>query len=201
MPRFGVPRFEFTVASDDIAQMSAFTAFSVFLVAFAARSRRADLGGYRAEGSIRIAAHGSDAYVTGSTTATDFPTASPAQSTNGGYQDVFVARIGFPSGFTDDPLVPGLTIVRAVHITELRARIDALRLLYALPAFAWSDQTMTSGATPVRAVHIADLRTALAAVYAAAGKTPPTYTDPSLAGVTIRAAHVAELRAAVVALE
>ena len=37
----------------------------------------------------------------------------------------FAARVTAP--FTDDPIRPGVTPVRAVHFTELRARIDALR--------------------------------------------------------------------------
>jgi len=54
----------------------------------------------------------------------------------------------------------------------------------------------------VKAVHIAELRTALSGAYVAAGRTPPTFTDPSLgAGALIRAVHLSELRAAVSALE
>ena len=37
----------------------------------------------------------------------------------------FAARVTAP--FTDDPIRPGVTPVRAVRFTELRARIDALR--------------------------------------------------------------------------
>ena len=37
-----------------------------------------------------------------------------------------------PSGFTDDPLIAGSSAIKAVHITELRTRIDALRARYAL---------------------------------------------------------------------
>ena len=59
------------------------------------------------------------------------------------------------------------------------------------------------GVTPVKAVHITQMRTALSQAYQAAGRTPPTYSEPSLiAGQTpIRAAHIAELRAAVLALQ
>ena len=107
------------------------------------------------------------------------------------------------TAFTDDPLVPGVTPVRAVHFQELRARIDALRARAGLPAFAWTDRTLTPGVTRVSRVHLTELRTALNAAYAAAGRPAPVYTDARVtAGTTpIRASHVAELRAAVVALE
>ena len=112
--------------------------------------------------------------------------------------DVVVAR----PPFTDDPLVAGVTVARIEHISDLRLRIDALRMYFGLPAYAWGDPTLTRQATPIRVQHIIDLRLALHQVYAAAGRTPPQYTDPSLgAGSPIRAAHIMELRAAVMALE
>jgi hypothetical protein len=104
--------------------------------------------------------------------------------------------------FTDDPLVPQSTPIKAVHITELRSRIDALRIGHGLAAFNWTDGTVTAGATMVRLQHIIDLRTALAAVYTALGRTPPTYTEPLLsAGMFVKAIHISELRAAVIAVE
>ena len=105
--------------------------------------------------------------------------------------------------FTDDPLRPGVTPVRAVHFTELRTRIDALRRPAGLGAFAWTDPVLTPGETPVRLAHLLELREALAEVYAAAGRSAPGWTDTMpVAGTTpIRAEHVTELRAAVMALE
>jgi len=105
--------------------------------------------------------------------------------------------------FADDPLDAGQSVVRAVHITELRARIDALRSRSALQAFAWTDPTIIPGVTPCRAVHLSELRTALSQVYVALGRTVPSFTDASAAAgvTTIRATHILELRAAVIALE
>ena len=62
---------------------------------------------------------------------------------------------------------------------------------------------MIAGATAISAAHIVELRTALDAVYAAASRPAPTYTDGVLQqGVTmVRAVHITELRAAVVAIE
>ena len=106
--------------------------------------------------------------------------------------------------FTNDPIRPGVTPVRAVHFTELRARIEALRREMGLGRFVWTDPVLTVGVTPVRLVHLLELREALAAAYAAAGRAAPRWAAAAAAGegtTLIRAAHLMELRAAVVALE
>ncbi len=104
--------------------------------------------------------------------------------------------------FTDDTLVPGSTPIRAVHVAELRSRIDALRARVGLAGYQWTAPDLLRGLTPIRARHIIELRAALSQVYAALGRVPPAFTDPLLApGTRIRAVHIAELRAAVVALE
>ena len=107
-----------------------------------------------------------------------------------------------PVPFTDNPLRPGVTPVKARHFLELRERIGKLRDGAGLPSFAWTDPILTPRVTPVRRVHLTELRAALAEVYAAAGRPAPTYTDPALPAETvIRAAHLMELRRAVWALE
>lgn len=108
-----------------------------------------------------------------------------------------------PAGFTDDPIRPGSTLVKAVHFLELRSRIDSLRSREGLRFFAWTDPTLTPGVTAVRHVHLTELRTALSAAYVAAGLAPPAYEDVVVrAGSTvIRAGHLIELRAAVRDLE
>ena len=107
------------------------------------------------------------------------------------------------AAFTDHPIRPGATPIKAVHVRELRARIDGLRTPGGLSPFGWTDPVLVPGVTPVKRVHLAELRTALDQAYRAARRPPPRYTDPEMsAGVTvIKAAHVMELRAAVVALE
>ncbi|MGZ7041906.1 MAG: hypothetical protein ACXVH7_08960, partial [Thermoanaerobaculia bacterium] len=103
-------------------------------------------------------------------------------------------------GFTDDPLQVGITGIKIVHISELRARIDNIRNTLTLPAFSWTDDPLKGIA--IQTVHVTELRTALEEAYKAASKTLPTYTDPNLAaGTPIRAVHITELRAAVVAIE
>ena len=105
--------------------------------------------------------------------------------------------------FTDDPIRPGVTPVKAVHFTELRTRIDALRRAGGLQAFPWTDPLLRTGVTRVRLAHLLELREALAAAYAAAGRSAPGWTDgaPSAGTTPIRAAHLMELRDAILALE
>ena len=101
------------------------------------------------------------------------------------------------SAFSDDPLVPHSTVVKAAHITETRAAIDSLRVAHGLATFAWTDPTLVPGSAPVKVVHLTELRTALNQAYVAAGRTPPTYTDPLVARLTvINALHLNELRTA-----
>ena len=110
---------------------------------------------------------------------------------------IYMAR----APFTDDLLSAG-SFIKAVHITELRTRINAVRAARGLAAFPFTDPTLTAGSTTIKAVHITELRTALAEAYAAAGLPAPTYTDPGLAAAyLVRALHISELRDAVAGLE
>ena len=109
---------------------------------------------------------------------------------------------GAGAAFTDPVLTPGVSVPRAIYITELRARVNALRLTLALPAFVFTDPTVTPGVTLVRDDHVIELRTALVDAYLANGLSAPVYTDPGLgAGTGIRALHITELRQFVIALE
>lgn len=103
--------------------------------------------------------------------------------------------------FTNDPIVAGVTPVRAIHLNELRTRIDAIRTARGLASFGWSTPSPSAGGT-ILAQHMVDLRTALAQAYTAAGLTSPVYADAVLSpGLPVRAPHVMQLRSAVVGLE
>ena len=107
-----------------------------------------------------------------------------------------------PTVFTDHPIEPGVTPVKAIHFLELRARIDVLRRRAGLSAFGWTDPVLIPGVTPVRRVHLTELRTALAGAYVATGQSTPAWSGTTAtAGATvIEAAHLMELRVAVLAL-
>jgi hypothetical protein len=104
--------------------------------------------------------------------------------------------------FTDDPLIPGVTQVRAVHIGELRAAVNTVRGWRSLAAMSWTDPALTQGVTPIRAVHLVELRSALEAAYIADGLAPPAWTPVLVAGATtVAAAHVEQVRQAIRALQ
>jgi hypothetical protein len=109
----------------------------------------------------------------------------------------------FGGVFADDPLAAGVSLVKVVHVTELRLAIDRERVRRSLAGFAWTDPVLVPGATPVQAIHLTELRAALTQAYRAAARPPPTYRDPAIAvrQTAVRAAHIAELRAAVRALQ
>jgi len=108
--------------------------------------------------------------------------------------------------FTDDPLVAGAmgnpilgTIIKAVHVTELRTAVDTWRGLANLSPAVWTDPTLTPRVTVVQKVHMDELRTRLNEAFTALGCTSlPTYTDPTLTPrvTVIQKVHVDELRRA-----
>jgi hypothetical protein len=92
--------------------------------------------------------------------------------------------------FTDDPLTPGVSVITAAHITQIRTAVNAMRASVGLAPATFSSDSV------VRAVHIQELRNALDPARAALSLPALTYTDPTLvAGSTpIRAVHMQELR-------
>jgi hypothetical protein len=104
-------------------------------------------------------------------------------------------------GFSDDPVSATVSTIRAVHFTELRARINTLRNRFGLAFFPWSHPSL--GGLVVDADHLTELRTAIAQAYTAAGLTVPAFTDPALVpqSTAIKAVHIEQLRAAVIGLE
>jgi hypothetical protein len=125
-------------------------------------------------------------------------------SPGGGSSNVMTFTVLDPltSGFTDAPLPVG-NVVRAVHVSELRAAIDNLRARTGLARFDWTDATLVSGSTVVRRAHVEELRAALIAVYEAVGRSAPTFSDSTIIGgiTVIRANQLEELRRAARALD
>jgi parallel beta helix pectate lyase-like protein/List-Bact-rpt repeat protein len=109
----------------------------------------------------------------------------------------------FSRVFTDSTLTPFASVIRAIHVTELRSAIDTLRARQGLAAIGWADSAIAANATVVKRTHLAELRSAIAAVYAARGLAAPAWTDAMITpnATIIRAVHIAELRVAVGALE
>ena len=91
-----------------------------------------------------------------------------------------------------DPSIAG-SVVRAVHFQELRASINAVRVLAAIGGAPFTDPSLA--AVTIKKIHIDELRAALDQARAALSLAPLSYTDPAITtATTVRAAHVTELR-------
>ncbi len=101
---------------------------------------------------------------------------------------------GGPPVFTDDPLVAGATIIKAVHLTELRDAVNQARGRAGLGAASWTDESLSL--VRIKAVHIRELRTNLDEARWALGLSLASYTDAQLieGGTLVKAAHIQELR-------
>ena len=62
-------------------------------------------------------------------------TATDTRGSNQTATQTFTVTVVQP--FTDDPLVPGVTAIKAVHFTELMDRIDSVRVDDGLRAYPW----------------------------------------------------------------
>ncbi len=98
--------------------------------------------------------------------------------------------------FTDPTLGSAIT-AKAVHLTELRTAVNAMRAAAGLTASTFTDPTITAESTTIKDEHITELRTALDAARAAIGLSSLVYADPTITpqSTLLKAAHVAQLRA------
>ena len=97
--------------------------------------------------------------------------------------------------FMDDPVVAQLTPIGAVHISQLRTAVDAVRFLAGLSQDAWTDSALVPGATLVQKIHVEELRSRLSAALSVLALPPLTLTDPTLTTATnVRVEHIQELR-------
>jgi uncharacterized repeat protein (TIGR01451 family) len=98
--------------------------------------------------------------------------------------------------FSDDPLIPQVTTIRAAHLSELRVAVQSV-----LTCAGSGTGTFTSVPSPgalIEARDINDLRMNLDAARSVLGLPALLYSDPTInAGDTVKAAHVQELRAGV----
>jgi hypothetical protein len=102
--------------------------------------------------------------------------------------------VGTGTTFSDDPLVAGATI-RAMHVSELRQRINEMRTVAGLVPYSFVD-SLTPSISAVRGVHIEELRGALNEARQFMGASTLGFTDQNLqSGATIiKAVHIQELR-------
>jgi subtilisin family serine protease len=109
----------------------------------------------------------------------------------------------FTDGSGPNSAISAGTVIKAVHVLELRTAIGNLRAARGIGAFNWTDPVLTVGSTPAKGIHVLDLRSALAPVCAAVPGKCGGYTDGTLppGQIVIKAAHLNELRANVRALD
>jgi hypothetical protein len=94
--------------------------------------------------------------------------------------------------FTDDPLVTKVTVIKAVHLTELRTAVNAVRAAAGLAPATWTDPNPSR--VSIKAVHITELRNALTPALTVLGKSA-SYSDPTLArGTVVKAVDFQEIR-------
>lgn len=108
---------------------------------------------------------------------------------------------------TDDPCTAGTTRIKAVHINELRSRVEALCTLYGVTAPTWAESVI-AGTTSVKHFpsHVTELRSALEAIYTKINTlaeftviASPSWTV-TLTDIRPKAAAIEELRAAAKAI-
>jgi len=95
--------------------------------------------------------------------------------------------------FTDASLVAGTTTVKALHLTQLQAAVNAVRQLVTGLGNATFSDPNPSGVV-IRAADILELRNALDAALGPLGRGTGGYTDSSLSGVPVKAVHFQQIR-------
>jgi hypothetical protein len=132
---------------------------------------------------------------------------SYTDSTVNSFQTVYVYRVrsrkdatesalSYPGAtqlgmFVDETLVPGTTMIRRIHVIELRTRIDYYRAAAGLESFAFAEPNPVI----VKNAHFQELRTALDQAYTALGMIQ----SPPLLNITpqvtkVQATHLTTLR-------
>jgi YD repeat-containing protein len=96
--------------------------------------------------------------------------------------------------FGDDPAAAGVTPIRAVHVTQLQAAVNAVRVAAGLSPATFA---AALAGQPVLATHIDSLRTALAPARTNLGLPAVTYTRAVVSGILMRAYDINETRAGV----
>lgn len=94
--------------------------------------------------------------------------------------------------FTDDPLVAGATVVKSIHLAELRVAVNAVRAQANLAAASFTDAAGSGVA--MKGVHITELRSALDAAMSALSLTTGGWTDTISSSVPVKAIHFQEIR-------
>jgi uncharacterized repeat protein (TIGR03803 family) len=98
------------------------------------------------------------------------------------------------SSYTDDPIQPGITTIRAEHFTQLRSAVNQIRAAVGLTAASFTDASLAG--QRINAVHVEELRTALNAARAEIGLPPLSFTNSPIVPASSRifSVDLSELR-------
>ena len=112
--------------------------------------------------------------------------------------------LGAAVSFTDSSIVTyaedpnNATTIKAVHITELRTAVNAVRSLAGLSSATWTNPTLTAQSSVISADDVRDLRTKLDEALTTLAIQISSYTDATLAtgenGTIVKRVHITELR-------
>jgi hypothetical protein len=96
--------------------------------------------------------------------------------------------------FAEDPLVQGLSTVKAQHFDQLRQAVNAVRAAAGLSVASWTDPSLLG--VVIRAVHLQELRDRLSPALTMLGFSAPSYTDTTLTvgSTLVKKVHIQELR-------
>jgi hypothetical protein len=70
-----------------------------------------------------------------------------------------------PFAWTDQTVAPGVTVVKAVHLTELRAALTDVYTATGRVAPTWGVPTIVGRSTVITAAQIAELRAAVVTIW------------------------------------
>ena len=78
--------------------------------------------------------------------------------------------------FSDDPVATAVTAIKAVHITEMRQAVNAIRAAAGIGAMTFTDSNLSG--VVVKAVHFQELRDGLTQARSSLALPALTFTDP-----------------------
>lgn len=150
---------------------------------------------YRGNTKIGTAAAAARSYVDNTVQTNTAYLYSVRAVKSGTRSDTSLHDLATTIAFTDDPLVPGSTTAKAVHLTELREALNAVRRAAGL-ANATFTGSIAEGVV-IDAVHLEELGTLLNQARALLGLAGVPFTRRPLLGEILSAGDVTEIRGGV----
>ncbi|HKR63832.1 MAG TPA: hypothetical protein VJZ00_08875, partial [Thermoanaerobaculia bacterium] len=103
------------------------------------------------------------------------------------------------TNFTDETVTAGNAYVYKVRALDASSRASSYGTPDVATTIFFTNDPFVAGTTTIQATHVTELRQAVNAVRAAAGMGAFSFTDASLAGVSVKTTHVDQLRTALTA--